>query len=182
VAGQLSGFSIQLGQSVQRGERLGQIDSAGRSKLVADVDEYYLGKVVVGQSATMEADGKTYRLRVGKIYPQVRGGQFQVDLVFEGAEPASLQRGQTLQAKLILGDSSRATLLPTGGFFNDTGGNWVFVVDRGGKSATKRQVEIGRRNADYFEVLSGLRPGERVIISSYSGLVDKDHLSLASDD
>jgi HlyD family secretion protein len=182
VAGQLSGFSIQLGQSVQQGERLGQIDSAGRSKLIADVDEYYLGKVVVGQTATLDAEGKNYRLRVTKIYPQVRNGQFQIDLVFDGPEPASLQRGQTLQAKLTLGDSRRATLLPSGAFFNDTGGNWVFVVDRGGKTATKRQIQVGRRNADFFEVLSGLQPGERVIISSYSGLLDKDHLSLASDE
>ncbi len=182
VAGQLSGFSIQLGQSVQQGERLGQIDSAGRSKLVADVDEYYLGRVVVGQGASLDTEGKTYRLRVTKIYPQVRNGQFQIDVVFDGPEPASLQRGQTLQAKLTLGDTTRATLLPSGAFFNDTGGNWVFVVDPGGKSATKRNVQIGRRNAEYFEVLSGLKPGERVIVSSYSGLVDKDHLSFASDE
>ena len=181
VAGQLSGFSIQLGQSVQQGERLGQIDSAGSSKLVADVDEYYLGRVVVGQGASLDAEGKTYRLRVAKIYPQVRNGQFQIDLVFDGPEPASLQRGQTLQAKLTLGDTTRATLLPSGAFFNDTGGNWVFVVDPDGKSATKRNVQIGRRNADYFEVLGGLKAGERVIISSYNGLVDKDHLSLVSD-
>jgi HlyD family secretion protein len=182
VAGQLSGFSIQLGQSVQQGERLGQIDSAGRSKLVGDVDEYYLGRVVVGQSASVDADGKTYRMRVSKIYPQVRNGQFQIDLVFDGPEPRSVQRGQTLQAKLILGDTTRATLLPSGAFFNDTGGNWVFVVDASGKSATRRDVQIGRRNADFFEVLSGLKPGERVIISSYSGMLDKDHLSLGSDE
>jgi HlyD family secretion protein len=182
VAGQLSGFSIQLGQSVQQGERLGQIDSAGRSKLVADVDEFYLGRVVVGQGAALDSDGKTYRLRVAKIYPQVRSGQFQVDLVFDGPEPTSLQRGQTLQAKLTLGDTTRATLLPSGAFFNDTGGNWVFVVDPSGNSATRRNVQIGRRNADFLEVLSGLMTGERVIISSYSGLVDKDHLSFASDE
>jgi HlyD family secretion protein len=182
VAGQLSGFSIQLGQSVQQGERLGQIDSAGRSKLVADVDEYYLGRVVLGQGASLDAEGKTYALRVAKIYPQVRNGQFQIDVVFDGPEPPSLQRGQTLQAKLTLGDTTRATLLPSGAFFNDTGGNWVFVVGPDGTSATKRNVQIGRRNAEYFEVLSGLKAGERVIISSYSGLVDKDHLSFASDE
>jgi HlyD family secretion protein len=182
VAGQLSGFSIQLGQSVQQGERLGQIDSAGRSKLVADVDEYYLGRVVLGQGASLDAEGKTYALRVAKIYPQVRNGQFQIDVVFDGPEPPSLQRGQTLQAKLTLGDTTRATLLPSGAFFNDTGGNWVFVVGPDGTSATKRNVQIGRRNAEYFEVLSGLKAGERVIISSYSGLVDKDHLSFDSDE
>jgi HlyD family secretion protein len=182
VAGQLSGFSVQLGQSVRQGERLGQIDSAGRSKIVADVDEYYLGRVVVGQDASLNAEGKIYRMRVTKIYPQVRNGQFQIDVVFDGPEPPSLQRGQTLQAKLTLGDTTRATLLPSGAFFNDTGGNWVFVVGPDGTSATKRNVQIGRRNAEYFEVLSGLKAGERVIISSYSGLVDKDHLSFASDE
>ncbi|QNN68637.1 efflux RND transporter periplasmic adaptor subunit [Sphingomonas lutea] len=181
VSGQLSGFSIQLGQSVQQGERVGQIDSAGRSKLEADVDEYYLGRVNVGQTATADIDGKTYRLRINKVYPQVRNGQFKVDLVFLEAEPSSIQRGQTVQLKVTLGDSARAVLIPAGAFFNDTGGNWVFVVDKGGNSATKRAVQLGRRNADYIEVVSGLKPGERVITSSYSGLIDKDRLSFDSE-
>lgn len=177
ATGQLSGFSIQLGQSMERGARLGQIDSAGRNKLMADVDEFYLGRVQVGQTATVDADGKTYRARVSKVYPQVRGGQFQIDLVFDGPEPRSLQRGQTLQPKLTLGDSKRALLVPLGAFFNDTGGNWIFVVDRGGKSATRRAIKTGRSNADFVEILDGLKPGERVVTSSYSGLVDKDRLS-----
>ena len=182
VTGQLSGFDIQLGQSVQQGERIGQIDSAGRNKLEADVDEFYLGRVAVGQTATAEVDGKTYRMKVAKVYPQVRNGQFKIDLVFDGAEPTSTQRGQTIQAKLTLGDSSRAVLIPNGAFFNDTGGNWVFVVDSSGNSASRRQVQLGRRNNDFIEVLDGLKPGERVITSSYSGLVDKDHLSFDTDD
>jgi len=177
VSGQLSGFSIQLGQSVQQGERVGQIDSAGRSKLEADVDEFYLGRVNVGQTATADVEGKTYRLRIAKVYPQVRNGQFKVDFVFLQAEPESIQRGQTVQLKLTLGDSARAVLIPNGAFFNDTGGNWVFVVDKGGNSATKRPVQLGRKNADFIEVISGLKPGERIITSSYSGLVDKDHLN-----
>ena len=180
VSGQLSGFSIQLGQSLERGERLGQIDSAGRSKLVADVDEFYLGRVAVGQTASIDVDGKTYGLKVAKIYPQVRSGQFQIDLVFDGPEPPSLQRGQTMQTKLTLGDSSRALLIPNGAFFNDTGGNWVFVVD--GNGATRRAVQPGRKNNDFIEVLGGLKPGDRVITSSYSGLVDKDHLSFDGDE
>lgn len=175
VSGQLSGFSIQLGQSLQQGERLGQIDSAGKNKLEADVDEFYLGRVAAGQSATTEVDGKTYALKVAKIYPQVRNGQFRIDLVFDGPEPPSIQRGQTMSTKLTLGDSSRAVMVPNGAFFNDTGGNWVFVVD--GNSATRRPVQLGRRNNDFIEVLDGLKPGERVITSTYSGLVDKDHLS-----
>jgi len=182
VTGQLSGFDIQLGQSLQQGERIGQIDSAGADKLQADVDEFYLGRVQVGQGAAADIDGKTYRLKVAKVYPQVRNGQFQIDLVFDGTEPGSIQRGQTVQAKLILGDPSRAVLIPNGAFFNDTGGNWVFVVDSGGKSASKRQVRLGRKNSDFIEVLGGLKPGERVITSSYSGLTDKDRLTFDSDD
>jgi HlyD family secretion protein len=182
VTGQLSGFDIQLGQSLQQGERIGQIDSAGGNKLQADVDEFYLGRVAVGQTATADIDGKTYRLRVAKVYPQVRDGQFQIDLLFVGPEPSSVQRGQTVQAKLTLGDSSKALVVPNGAFFNDTGGSWIFVVDRDGNSATKRPVTLGRRNSDFIEVLGGLKPGERVITSSYSGLVDKDHLTFSSGD
>ncbi|MFL6721276.1 MAG: efflux RND transporter periplasmic adaptor subunit [Sphingomonas sp.] len=180
VSGQLSGFDIQLGQSLQQGERIGQIDSAGADKLMADVDEFYLGRVAVGQRATADIGGKTYRLKVSKVYPQVRNGQFQVDLIFDGAEPADMQRGQTVQAKLTLGDSSRAVLIPSGAFFNDTGGNWIFVVDKNGNGATRRAVQLGRRNSDFIEVLGGLKPGERVITSSYSGFTDKDHLTFGS--
>ncbi len=180
VTGQLSGFDVQLGQSLQQGQRIGQVDSSGADKLQADVDEFYLGRVSVGQAATADVDGKSYRLKVSKVYPQVRNGQFQVDLVFEGPEPQSTQRGQTVQAKLVLGGSSKAVLIPNGAFFNDTGGNWVFVVDKSGSSATRRQVQLGRRNSDFIEVLGGLSPNERVITSSYSGLVDKDHLSFSN--
>jgi HlyD family secretion protein len=182
VTGQLSGFDIQLGQSLQQGERIGQIDSAGGDKLQADVDEFYLGRVAVGQTATADIDGKTYRLKVAKVYPQVRNGQFQIDLLFMGPEPQSMQRGQTIQAKLTLGDSSKALLIPNGAFFNDTGGNWVFVVDSGGNSATRRAIQVGRRNSEFIEVLGGLKPGEKVITSSYSGLTDKDHLTFSSGD
>jgi HlyD family secretion protein len=180
VTGELSGFDIQLGQSLQQGERIGQIDSTGSNKLQADVDEFYLGRVQVGQTASADFEGKTYRLKVAKVYPQVRNGQFQIDLLFDGAAPTSVQRGQTIQTKLTLGDSSKAVMIPNGAFFNDTGGNWVFVVDRGGHSASKRQIQLGRRNADFIEVLGGLSPGERVITSSYSGLIDKDHLTFSS--
>ena len=182
VTGQLSGFEIQLGQSLQQGERIGQVDSSGDDKLQADVDEYYLGRVQVGQGASADVDGKSYRLKVAKVYPQVRNGQFQIDLVFDGPEPSGIQRGQTVQAKLTLGDSSRALLIPNGQFFNDTGGSWVFVVDKSGNGATKRQVQLGRKNSVFIEVVSGLSPGEQVITSSYSGLVDKDRLTFSSAD
>ncbi|MFN3389177.1 MAG: efflux RND transporter periplasmic adaptor subunit [Allosphingosinicella sp.] len=180
VSGQLTAFSIQVGQSLNRGERLGQIDSAGNNKLVAQVDEFYLGRVDIGQTATVEAGGKTYRARVAKIYPQVNNGAFEVDLHFIGGEPESLQRGQTLQVKLTLGDPTPALLIPNGAFYNETGGAWVFVVTPDGDAAVKRNVRLGRRNADYIEVLEGLEPGERVITSPYTGFADKDRLDLES--
>jgi HlyD family secretion protein len=178
VAGQLSGFSIQVGQSLQRGERIAQIDSPGRNKLMAGVDEFYLGRVQIGQKASVDWNGKTFAAKVTKIYPQVQNGQFQVDLQFAGAEPANIQRGQTMQAKLTLGDPAPARLIPAGAFYNETGGNWVFVVSSDGKSAVKRPVRLGRRNPESIEVLEGLDPGERVITSPYTGFADKDRLDL----
>lgn len=181
VTGQLTAFSIQVGQSMSRGERIGQIDSPGRTKLVAGVDEYYLGRVQPGQKATIDRDGKTYRMKVAKIYPQVKNGEFEVDLWFVDPEPAGMQRGQSIQAKLILGDPAPAKLIPNGSFYNDTGGNWVFVVAPDGESAIRRDVRLGRRNSDYVEILDGLDPGEKVITSSYTGLVDKTRLDLKRD-
>lgn len=179
VDGQLTAFSIQVGQSMNRGERLGQIDSAGRNKLVAQVDEFYLGRVAAGQIATADYGGKTYRLKVAKIYPQVRNGTFEVDLFFLDGEPAQVQRGQTLQMKLTLGDPTPALLIPNGAFYNETGGAFVFVATPDGSEAVKRTVRLGRRNADHIEVLEGLEPGERVITSPYTGFADKDRLDLA---
>jgi HlyD family secretion protein len=180
VGGQLTAFSIQVGQSLNRGERLGQIDSAGRNKLVADVDEFYLGRVEPGQIASADVGGKTYRLKVAKIYPQVRNGTFAVDFHFIGQEPAELQRGQTIQTRLTLGDPTPALLIPNGAFYNETGGAWVFVVTPDGDEAVKRQVRLGRRNADHIEVLEGLEPGEKVLTSPYTGFADKDRLDLQS--
>jgi HlyD family secretion protein len=178
VAGQLSGFSVQVGQSLGRGERVGQIDSPGRNKLIAGVDEFYLGRVQIGQKATLDWNGKRYAAKVTKIYPQVQNGQFQVDLQFTTGEPPQLQRGQTMQARLTLGDPAPALLLPNGAFYNDTGGAWVFVVAPGGGSAEKRAVRLGRRNTDFIEVLEGLESGERVVTSPYTGLTDKTRLDL----
>jgi HlyD family secretion protein len=182
VTGQLSGFTLQVGQSMGRGERLGQIDSPGRNKLLAGVDEFYLGRVQVGQQATVDVGGKSYGLKVIKIYPTVRNGEFEIDLAFTGDEPTGIQRGQTIQTRLTLGDPVPATLIPAGSFYNDTGGNWVFVVSPDGDSAEKRNVRLGRRNAQFIEVLDGLQPGEKVVTSPYTGLTDKDELDIASKD
>lgn len=182
VTGQLSGFTLQVGQSMGRGERLGQIDSPGRNKLLAGVDEFYLGRVQVGQRATVDVAGKSYDLKVIKIYPTVRNGEFEIDLAFTGDEPTGIQRGQTIQTKLTLGDPTPATLIPAGSFYNDTGGNWVFVVAPDGDTAEKRNVRLGRRNSQFIEVLDGLQPGEKVVTSPYTGLTDKDVLDIASKD
>ncbi|MCC2979805.1 MULTISPECIES: efflux RND transporter periplasmic adaptor subunit [unclassified Sphingomonas] len=178
VSGQLSGFSIQVGQSMSPGERIGQIDSPGRNKLQAGVDEFFLGRVEVGQKARIDAGTRTHMARVTKIFPQVQNGQFQIELQFLGVEPERLQRGQTVQARLTLSDPSPALLIPNGAFYNDTGGAWVFVVAPDGRSAVKRQVRLGRRNNDHVEVLDGLTAGERVITSPYTGFADKDALDL----
>jgi HlyD family secretion protein len=178
VAGQLSGFSVQVGQSLQRGERVGQIDSPGRNKLIAGVDEFYLGRVQLQQRASLDFGGKRYEAKVTKIYPQVQNGQFQVDLQFVGAEPANIQRGQTMQARLTLGDPAPALLVPNGAFYNETGGNWIFVVTPDGGSAVKREVRLGRRNAEFIEVLEGLEAGEKVLTSPYTGYTDKTRLDL----
>jgi len=180
VAGQLSGFSVQVGQSLQRGERVGQIDSPGRNKLIAGVDEFYLGRVQIGQQALIDVGGKRYVTKVTKIYPQVQNGQFQVDLQFVGNEPSDIQRGQTLQARLTLGDPAPARMIPNGAFYNETGGAWVFVISPDGRSAVKRNVRLGRRNTDSIEVLEGLDPGERVITSPYTGFADKTRLDLTA--
>ncbi len=179
VAGKLSGFDLQVGQSLPRGERIGQIDSPGRNKLMAGVDEFYLGRIVLDQKAAVELGGRSYPARVSKIYPQVANGQFQIDLQFTGAEPAGISRGQTLQARLTLGDPAHARLIPNGAFYAESGGRYVFVVAADGRSAVKRPVRLGRRNAASIEVLDGLDPGERVITSPYTGFADKDRLDLS---
>ena len=178
VAGQLTSFSIQVGQSFQRGERLGQLDSAGRNKLRAQVDEFYLGRVSIGQIANAEVGGRPVRTRVTRVFPQVRNGVFEIELQFLGTEPPALQRGQTVQIRLTLGDPSMARLIPSGAFYNDTGGSWVFVVAPDGGSAVRRNVRLGRRNADFIEVLDGLDPGERVITSPYTGFAERERLSI----
>lgn len=178
VAGQLSGFSVQVGQSLQRGERVGQIDSPGRNKLIAGIDEYYLGRVQLRQTAAIDWAGTRFQARITKIYPQVQNGQFQIDLQFLGAEPKQLQRGQTMQARLTLGDPAPALLVPNGAFYNETGGSWIFVVAPDGRSAVKRPVRLGRRNADFIEVLEGLDRGEKVLTSPYTGYADKTRLDL----
>ena len=178
VSGKLSGLEVEVGQSVQRGGRLGQIDDPDNNKLRVEADEFYLSRVGLGQPAHVERNGQRYTLTVSKIYPQVTNGQFELDLLFDGTEPDDIRRGQTLQGTLTLGASSSALLIPNGAFFQDTGGNWLFVVNSAGTEANRRNVRLGRRNSEHIEVLDGLEAGERVVTSPYSSFKDMDRLQL----
>ena len=177
VSGKLSGFNIEVGESIVRGGRLGQIDDPDGYKLNVQIDEYYLGRVDLQQVATADHGNRSYDLQIAKIYPQVNNGQFDVDMVFD-EEPAGLRRGQTLQLKLTLGDNSDALLIPNGSFYQETGGNWLFVVSPNGTEAVRRSVRLGRRNTDFIEVLDGLEPGEKVITSPYTSYAGMDRLTL----
>ncbi|MCH8072164.1 MAG: HlyD family efflux transporter periplasmic adaptor subunit [Proteobacteria bacterium] len=176
-SGRLTSLNAEIGEAKSRGERLGQIDDVDRFKATALVNEFYLNRVRNGQQAQLEIDGRDYLLEVSKIYPEVRASQFEVDFRFIGDAPPNIRRGQTLQLRLVLGDTTkRATLLANGPFFNDTGGAWVFVLDPDGKVATRRMVKLGRRNPAMIEVESGLLPGDEVIISSYANFIEVDRL------
>lgn len=177
LSGKLSGFNIEVGESIVRGGRLGQIDDPDGYKLNVQIDEYYLGRVDLQQVATADHGNRSYDLQIAKIYPQVNNGQFDVDMVFD-EEPAGLRRGQTLQLKLTLGDNSDALLIPNGSFYQETGGNWLFVVSPNGTEAVRRSVRLGRRNTDFIEVLDGLEPGEKVITSPYTSYAGMDRLTL----
>lgn len=179
VSGKLSGLDLEVGQSIQRGGRLGQIDDPANFKLRVSIDEFYLNRVDLGQKASYQHERTNYTLAVTKIYPQVKNGQFEIDLTFAGEQPLGIRRGQTVQAKLTLGDAAEAKLIPNGAFFQDTGGNWMFVV--AGDEANRRPVRLGRRNSKYIEVIEGLEIGEEVVVSPYSSFKEMDTLKLTED-
>lgn len=178
VSGKLSGLDVEVGQSIKRGGRLGQIDDPDSFKLRSSIDEFYLSRVDLGQRASFEKDGERYELTISKIYPRVNNGQFEIDLLFNSDEPQGIRRGQTIQAKLTIGDSSSAILIPNGAFYQDTGGHWMFVVSADGSEAVKRSVRLGRRNSRSIEVLDGLEVGEEVVTSPYSSFKEMDRLKL----
>jgi len=167
IAGQLTSLNAEVGESKGFGQRLGQIDVLDGFKLQADVDEYYVARIGAGQLAMATVAGAICSLKVSKVYPEITSGKFRVDLIFTGRTPADLRRGQTLQIRLVLGDLSRAILLPRGGFYNTTGGRWVYVLQAGSNEAFKQDIELGRQNTEVYEVLKGLKPGDRAITSSY---------------
>ena len=176
ISGQLTSLDAEIGQSKTPGARLGQIDAMDGYKVRADIDEFYIARVSKGLKATAEIDGKEYKLTVDKVFPEVTNGKFEVDMEFSGKTPDGIRRGQTLQIRLQLSDRTKALLLPRGGFYQKTGGQWVFLLSGSGSEAVKRQISLGRQNPDYFEVLSGLQPGDKVITSSYDNFGDVDKL------
>ena len=177
ASGQLSSFDVEIGQSKNPGQRLGQIDDIEQYKLEVLIDEFYVTRTQPGQTGEFTLRDKPYQLVISKVYPEITNGTFKVDMDFVGDVPPEVRRGQTLQVRIQLGDSSNALLLPRGGFFQDTGGNWAFVLDASGEFAEKRNIRLGRRNPEYFEVLEGLDAGERVIISEYAAFSAMDRIA-----
>ena len=178
ISGQLTSLDVEIGQSKQTGQRLGQIDVVDQYKIVAQIDEFYVSRVAPDQTATFTLAGQAYQARVDIVYPEITAGTFEVDMIFEGLPPDNIRRGQTLQMELTLGNPVESLLLPVGGFIQDTGGNWVFVLDESGNSALRRDIRVGRRNNRFIEVREGLRAGERVITSGYSQMQDMERVEL----
>jgi HlyD family secretion protein len=175
IDGQLTSLEANPGESKARGQRVGQVDGQDAFKVSAFVDEFYLSRVTVGQLAEVEIDGKRHELEVSKEYPGVRDRQFQIDLTFTGAAP-QIRRGQTVRMQLEIGQPADTLVLANGEFYDDTGGQWVFVVNEPGDFAERRSVRFGRRNPEGIEVLEGLREGERVITSGYESLERFDRI------
>lgn len=178
VSGHLTSLNAEIGESKQRGERLGQIDILDGFKVQVAIDEHYIARINTCQQGTFTLSGDTFMVTVTKIYPEVVGGRFKVDMSFMGREPKEIRRGQSIRIRLELGELSEAVMLAAGGFYQDTGGRWVYVLDESGTGARRRQIHLGRQNADYYEVLDGLRPGEQVITSSYGTFGEAERLIL----
>lgn len=179
IDGQLARPQLDVGQNVNTGQRLGQIDILGSFKVRVEIDEIYLPRIQTGLRATTTYNNKDYVLSITYIYPDVAaGGRFAVDMNFVGETPPGIRRGQSLRLRIELGQSSEELLLAVGGFYKDTGGNWVFVLEEGGNRAVKRNVKLGRKNTENFEVLEGLKPGDRVITSSYENFGNNEVLIL----
>ena len=176
IDGELGLLDVELGQNIAAGQNIGQINDLSDFKVQAQIDEHYIDRVRPGLSASFSRDGKTYILRVRKVYPEVRNGTFRTDFVFVGERPAQMRSGQTYYVELALGKSQQATLIPRGTFFQTTGGNWIFVLDKSGRKAYRRNISIARQNPQYYEVTDGLEPGERVITSGYEAFKDNEVL------
>jgi len=178
VDGQLTILDAEVGQSIPKNGRIGQIDILKSYKVVAQIDEHYIDRVKKGLTATLDRQGKKYELKIRKVFPDVRQGKFTVEMVFTGDKPANMRTGQTYYTRLQLGNPKKSLLLPKGSFFQQTGGQWIFVLTPDGKYAVKRKIKIGRQNPEYYELLSGLKAGEKVIVSGYDSFGDNERLEL----
>ncbi len=178
VDGQLTSLDAERGQSKNKGERLGQIDVLSGFKVRVDVDEHYISQIYTGLEGTFTLSNKNYSLTIKKVYTQVTNGRFQVDMEFKGDIPQGIRRGQTLQILLALSDETQALLVAKGGFYQQTGGNWIFKVSESGKTAYKVDIQLGRQNPDYYEVLQGLKAGDKVVTSSYENYGNMQELVL----
>lgn len=177
VDGQLTSLDAEIGQSKNKGERLGQLDVLSGFKVRADIDEHYISRIYTGQRGTFLFSGKTYHLEIKKVYTQVTGGRFQVDMLFD-EKVEGIRRGQSLQIRLALSEEKQAILVPKGGFFQKTGGNWIFKLNEDETKAYKVDIRLGTKNTEFYEVLEGLEPGDKVITSSYDNYGDKQELVL----
>ncbi len=176
IDGELGLLDVVLGQSIASGTKIGQINSVGTYKVEAQIDEHYIDRVVEGLEATFERQGETYSTIIRKVYPEVRDGKFKADFKFDGVQPDNIRSGQTYYLNLQLGQPEEAVIIPRGTFYQKTGGKWIYVVNKEGNKAVKREIRIGRQNPQYYEVLEGLEPGERVITSGYDTYGDSDVL------
>ena len=176
IDGELGLLDVVLGQSIQAGTKIGQINSVGTYKVEAQIDEHYIDRVVAGLEATFERQGETYSTTIRKVYPEVRDGKFKADFKFAGEQPDNIRAGQTYYLNLQLGQPEEAIIVPRGTFYQKTGGKWIYVVNKDGTKAVKREIRIGRQNPQYYEVLEGLEPGEKVITSGYDTYGDSDVL------
>ena len=176
IDGELGLLDVVLGQSIASGTKIGQINSVGTYKVEAQIDEHYIDRVVAGLEATFERQGETYSTVIRKVYPEVRDGKFKADFKFDGEQPDNIRAGQTYYLNLQLGQPEEAVIIPRGTFYQKTGGKWIYVVNKEGTKAVKREIRIGRQNPQYYEVLEGLEPGERVITSGYDTYGDSDVL------
>ena len=176
IDGELGLLDVVLGQSIASGTKIGQINSVGIYKVEALIDEHYIDRVVAGLEATFERQGETYSTVIRKVYPEVRDGKFKADFKFDGEQPDNIRAGQTYYLNLQLGQPEEAVIIPRGTFYQKTGGKWIYVVNKEGTKAVKREIRIGRQNPQYYEVLEGLEPGEKVITSGYDTYGDSDVL------
>jgi len=176
IDGELGLLDVVLGQSIASGTKIGQINSVGTYKVEAQIDEHYIDRVVAGLEATFERQGETFSTSIRKVYPEVRDGKFKADFKFAGEQPDNIRAGQTYYLNLQLGQPEEAVIIPRGTFYQKTGGKWIYVVNKEGTKAVKREIRIGRQNPQYYEVLEGLEPGERVITSGYDTYGDSDVL------